>query len=171
MIDAKLALLALTTSGVGIFGLGAWKVHAQGGFLGHRHPVMIHKFIDFAVNEKLDEIVATEAQKQKVREVKERLMKDGRALHESRTDLREKVLALLAQDNPDPAQLKALICERTAALRPRSGVETVRGAGGRAWRRRGPRRSSTRGRATLSRARSSRRDRPWRKTPLWVCRR
>jgi Spy/CpxP family protein refolding chaperone len=116
MIDAKLALLALTTSGVGIFGLGAWKVHAQGGLGGHRDPVMIHKFVDFAVNEKLDEIGATEAQKQKVREVKERLMKDGRALHESRTDLREKVLALLAQDNPDPAQLKALIRERTAAL-------------------------------------------------------
>ena len=115
MINAKVAMLALT-GGVGIFGLGAWKVHAQGGFGGHSDPVMMRKFIDFAVNEKLSEIGATDAQKQKVREIKDRLVKDGQSLHESRAALREKVIALLAEDNPDPTQLKALIHERTDAL-------------------------------------------------------
>jgi periplasmic protein CpxP/Spy len=116
MINAKMAVLALATGGIGIFGLGAWKVHAQGGLGGHRNLLMMRKFIDFAVNERLDEIGASEAQKQKIREVKDRLLKDGRALHESHAALREKVLALLAQDNPDPAQLKALIREGTDAL-------------------------------------------------------
>jgi Spy/CpxP family protein refolding chaperone len=116
MINAKLAVLALATGGVGVFGLGAWGAHAQGRFRGHRDPVMMRKFIDFAVNEKLDEIGASDPQKQKVREIKDRLMKDGRALHESHAALRDKVLALLAQDNPDPAQLKALIRERTDAV-------------------------------------------------------
>lgn len=116
MIDAKLAVLALATGGAGLFSMGAWKVHDHGGFGGHRHSALMLKFVDFAVNEKLDQIGATDAQKQKVRGVKDRLLKDGRALREGRAALREKVLALLAQDNPDPAQLKALIRERTDAL-------------------------------------------------------
>jgi Spy/CpxP family protein refolding chaperone len=115
MMSAKL-VLALAAGGVGMLGVGAWGAHAQGRFGGHRDPLMMRKFIDFAVNEKLDAIGATDAQKQKVREVKDRLMKDGRALHESHAVLRDKVLALLAQDNPDAAQLKALIRERTDAV-------------------------------------------------------
>jgi Spy/CpxP family protein refolding chaperone len=116
MIDAKMAVLALATSGAGIFSIGAWRAHAHGGFGGHRDHAMMRKFVDFAVNEKLDEIGATEAQKQKIREVKDRLMKDGRALRESHAALREGVLTLLAQENPDAAQLKALIRERTDAV-------------------------------------------------------
>ena len=116
MIDAKLAVLALATGGAGLVSVGAWRVHAHGGFAGHRNPALMRKFVDFAVNEKLDEIGATAAQKQKVREVKDRLLKDGRALHESHEALRGKVLALLAQDNPDPAELKAVIRERTEAV-------------------------------------------------------
>jgi protein CpxP len=116
MTVAKLAVLALATGSAGLFTMGAWKAHDHGGFGGHRHPALMLKFIDFAVNEKLDQIGATDAQKQKVHEVKDRLVKDGRALHEGQGALREKVLALLAQDNPDPAQLRALIRERTDAL-------------------------------------------------------
>jgi Spy/CpxP family protein refolding chaperone len=124
MINAKMAVLALATGGMGLFSLGAWRVHAQGGFPGHRPHLMARRFIDFMVNEKLNEIGATEAQKEKVREVKDRLLNDGRALRESHAALREKVLLLLAQDHPDAAQLKALIRERTEAL-SRFGDETA----------------------------------------------
>jgi len=108
MITTKIAVLALATGGAGILGLGAWQVHAQGGLpCGHRHEMM-HKFIDFAVSEKLDEIGATAAQKEKVRAVEADLFKKGTALRGEHESFHQELVALLAQDNPDPAQVKAL---------------------------------------------------------------
>ena len=72
--------------------------------------------MDFVVNEKLDEIGATEPQRQKVREIKDRLLKDAKALHQDHPALHQELLSLLEQDNPDPARLKALVHERTEAL-------------------------------------------------------
>lgn len=116
MIYSKMAVLALALGGAGIVGAGALHFQAHGGFPGHRDHAMMHKFIDFTVNEKLDEIGATEAQKQKVREIKDRLMKDGKALHPDHAALHQELLGLLEQDNPDPARLKALVHERTEAI-------------------------------------------------------
>jgi Spy/CpxP family protein refolding chaperone len=108
MIGTKVAVLALAAGGVGVLGLGAWQVHAKGGFPGHDRHEMFHKFINFAVNEKLDEIGASAAQKEKVRAAEARLFKKGEALHGERDSFRQELLALLEQDNPDPAQVKAL---------------------------------------------------------------
>ena len=83
MFDPRITLVALAVSGAGALGVGAWTAYAHGGFRGHRDPAMMHKFVDFAVNEKLDEIGATDAQRQKVREVKDRLIKDAHALRDS----------------------------------------------------------------------------------------
>ena len=77
---------------------------------------MRRKFIDFMVNEKLDAIGATDAQKQKVVEIKDRLLQEAQALHPDRTVFRREILGLLEQDNPDPARLRALVHERTLAL-------------------------------------------------------
>lgn len=115
MIGTKVAVLALAAGGVGLLGVGAWQVHAQGGFCGHRHA-MTHKFIDFVVNEKLDEIGATSAQKERVGAIKDRLMKKAEALHDDHQALHNDLLALLEQDNPDPARLKALVHERIEAF-------------------------------------------------------
>jgi periplasmic protein CpxP/Spy len=116
MIYTKTAVLALALGGAGIVGAGALHYQAHGGLGGHRDPAMMQKFIDFTVNEKLDEIGATEAQKQKVREIKDRLVKDGKALHQDHAALHQELLGLLEQDNPDPARLKALVHERTDAI-------------------------------------------------------
>jgi len=116
MIDPKMAVLALAVGGVGILGAGAFRVHAHGGFRGHHDQAMMLKFMDFVVNEKLDEIGATEAQKQKVRGIKDRLVQDGKALHQDHAALHQELLGLLEQDNPDPARLKALVHERAEAV-------------------------------------------------------
>ena len=116
MLDPKITLLALAVSGAGVLGFGAWTVHAHGGFRGHRDHAMVHKFIDFALEEKLGEIGATDAQKQKVREVKDRLVKDGSPLRESHAAFRDDLLKLLEQDDLDPARVKALVRARTEAL-------------------------------------------------------
>ena len=69
----KIAMLAFATGSASLLGLGAWTVHEHGGLHGHRFGAfraeMVHKFIDFAVSEKLDEIDATAEQRQKVQEV------------------------------------------------------------------------------------------------------
>ena len=114
MLDLKIAALVMAVGGAGALGAGAFQAH--GGFGGHRDGALMHKFIDFAVNEKLDEIGATEAQKQKVREIKERLVSEGHALRADRKAFRDEILALLEQDNPDPARLKAAVHERTEAF-------------------------------------------------------
>ena len=116
MIGTKMAVLALAAGGVGVLGVGALHLQAHGGFRGHRDHAMMHKFIDFAVNEKLDEIGATDTQKQKVREIKDRLVKDGKALHQDHAALHQELLGLLEQDTPDPVRLKSLVHERTEAL-------------------------------------------------------
>ncbi|HKC13308.1 MAG TPA: periplasmic heavy metal sensor [Vicinamibacteria bacterium] len=107
MIGTKVAALALAAGGVGILGLGAWQVHAT-GVQGHDRHEMFHKFVGFAVNEKLDAIGATAAQKEKVRAVEERLFKKGESLHGERASFHHELMALLEQDSPDPAQVKAL---------------------------------------------------------------
>lgn len=115
----KIAMLALATAGAGLLCVGAWTVRAHGGLHGHRggaHAEMVHKFIGFAVNEKLDEIDATDAQRKKVQEVKDRLLKEGHALREGKEALHQELMTLLAQDNPDPARVKALVHQRTEAF-------------------------------------------------------
>ena len=115
----KIAMVALATGSASLLGLGTWAVHERGGFCG-RHggarSEMVHKFIDFAVSEKLDEVDATAEQRQKVREIKDRLMKEGHALREGKEGLREELLLQLSQENPDPAKVKGLVRERMNAF-------------------------------------------------------
>jgi Spy/CpxP family protein refolding chaperone len=111
----KIAMLAFATGSASLLGLGAWTVHERGGFCGrHRgaDPEMVHKFVDFVVTQKLDEVDATAEQRQKVQEIKDRLIKEGHALKEGKEDLRAQLLEQLSQDNPDPARVKALVRQR-----------------------------------------------------------
>jgi periplasmic protein CpxP/Spy len=119
MAYSKLALaaLAVAVTGTGALGLGVYRAHADGGFRGHgRRHEMLAKFIDFAVNEKLEEIQATPEQRQKVLELKDRLMAQGKALHDERGEVRQQVLALLSQDDLDEEQVRSLVKERTEAI-------------------------------------------------------
>jgi Spy/CpxP family protein refolding chaperone len=112
-----MAALAVAVTGAGAAGFGAYRAYAHGGFRGHgRHHAMFMKFVDFAVNEKLDEIQATPAQRQKVQELKDRLVARGKAIHDEKADTHEQLLALLAQDDLDEAKLRSLVKERTEAI-------------------------------------------------------
>jgi periplasmic protein CpxP/Spy len=117
MIEIKTALLALTVAATGMAGVGAWRAHAfHGGWGGHRHHALMGRFVDFAIDEKLREIGATDTQKQKVHEVKERLMRQGKALHEDHAVFHDELLGLLSRDELDPATLRALVKARTDAV-------------------------------------------------------
>ena len=117
MIEVKTALLALTVGATGVAGLGAWQAHAfHGGARGHRDHALMSRFVGFAIEEKLKELNATDAQKQKVLEVKERLMREGTALHGDHAAFRAELLELLSRDDLDPAALRALVKARTDTL-------------------------------------------------------
>lgn len=120
MLSTKIVLLALTVAGAGALGAGVWangRGHGFGGRHGFgRDSAMVHKFVEFLVEEKLTEIGATEAQKQKVREVEQRLVSQGHALHADQAAFREELLEQLAQDEPDAARVKALVRERVDAF-------------------------------------------------------
>jgi Spy/CpxP family protein refolding chaperone len=116
MIDAKLVVLAMAAGGASLVGLGAIGAQAHGAFRGRHDHAMLHRFVQFAIQEKLAEVGASEVQKQKVEEVTARLFKQGKELHGDRGELHAKLLALLEQDQPDAAQLKAMVRERTDAL-------------------------------------------------------
>jgi Spy/CpxP family protein refolding chaperone len=118
MITTKLMVLGAAlagAAGVGGLGVGTWRAH--GGFGGHGHdPALVHKFIQFAVNEKLDAIEATPEQRQKVKEVTARLLQEAHALRQAKTDLHDQMSELLAQDQPDPARARALVQARVQEL-------------------------------------------------------
>jgi Spy/CpxP family protein refolding chaperone len=117
MLTAKVMLLTATAAGSGALGMGA--LHAYGRHCSHgggRHGAMMHKFVDFAINEKLDEIGATDAQKQKVGEIKDRLMARGEALRGERKAAHEEILEQLSRDQPDAARVHALVKERTESF-------------------------------------------------------
>jgi len=117
MLDAKVAVLAVTVAGAaGALGFGALRAHAHGGFRGHRDHAMLEKFVTFAVSEKLDAIQASDAQKQRVLEIKDRLLSEGKALHRGRGAFHTELLGLLAGDEPDPARIRALVRKRTQAF-------------------------------------------------------
>src|SRR5262249_17581217 len=104
MLNAKGILLAAPAPGSGALGGGALHTYAGRCFYGHgfgSHGAMVHKFVDFVVNEKLNEIGATDAQRQKVNEIKDRLMKKGEALRESKRAAHSEILEQLSRDQPD----------------------------------------------------------------------
>jgi Spy/CpxP family protein refolding chaperone len=118
MMDVKLVMLSVAVLGAGAVGVGSLRAHGFGGHgrgFGH-DGVLMHKFIDFAVDEKLDEIGATDAQKQKVREIKDRLITQGHALRADKAALREQVLEQLSKDEPDAAQIKSIVRGRVEAF-------------------------------------------------------
>lgn len=115
MLEVKTGLLALTVLATGVAGLG-WSAHRfHGGAPGHRDHALMARFVDFVIDEKLAELGATNAQKQKVREVKERLLREGRELHEDHAAFREELLQMLSKDDLDAAELRAAVKGRTEA--------------------------------------------------------
>jgi Spy/CpxP family protein refolding chaperone len=120
MSKIKLALLALVAAGTGALGAGAW-AHGGHGFGQHgrafgQRAAMMHRFMAFALDEKLSAIGATEAQKQKAHALAERLMTQGQALHGDRGALHAELLEQFAKDQPDEARVRALVQGRVEAI-------------------------------------------------------
>lgn len=106
----KLAsVLALAALGLGAVTLTAARAH--------RDPARMEQMLTKRVQKMLDEVKATDAQRQQILAIKDKLVADGKALHQSRADTRQKLLALWQSDSPDKAQVHALVDGRADAMK------------------------------------------------------
>ncbi len=86
-------------------------------FRHHGGPGHLDKFVAHRVEDMLDDVKATDAQRQQIHAIVDKVVADGKALHASHADVRAKLLAQWQADQPDAAQVHALVDARTAAMR------------------------------------------------------
>jgi Spy/CpxP family protein refolding chaperone len=90
----------------------------RGGGWGWGHnPERIKQVISWKVDDKLDELKATDAQRQTVHAVKDRLLDEGQRLAQEHQATRTEVLTQLESDNPDAQKLHALVDARIDTVR------------------------------------------------------
>ncbi len=88
-----------------------------GGWGFSRDPERIKQMITWKLNDKLEDLDATDAQKQSVNAVKDRLFEDGKRLAEEHQATRLEVLTQLESDTPDAQKLHGLVDARIDAVR------------------------------------------------------
>ena len=83
-----------------------------------RHdPAKMRKFATWVVDDALDDLDATPAQRQAVQESKDRVLAAALALHPAGVQAHRALLAEWQKETPDVERAKALIDERLAAFR------------------------------------------------------
>lgn len=98
---------------------------ALGGFAGchrgpgghHRDPKEVAAFVTERVEDALDDLEATPAQREKILAVKDRLLAEGLKARGDRDALHTELLAMWKADAVDRARLHAIVDQRIDALR------------------------------------------------------
>jgi protein CpxP len=104
--------LALMGLAAGALGLTAFRGHGPG----HGDPARMEKFIDHRLADMLDDLHATDAQRQKITAIKDKLLADHKALHASHADVKKELLAQWQADRPDAARVHAIVAERATGM-------------------------------------------------------
>ena len=86
-------------------------------FRGHGDPARMDRFITHRLDDMLDDVHATDAQRQQITAIKDKLVAEGKALHAGHTDLRKELLAQWQADQPDAAKVHALVDGRAAEMK------------------------------------------------------
>jgi periplasmic protein CpxP/Spy len=82
-----------------------------------RDPERIKQMITWKLDDRLEDLNATESQKQAVNTVKDRLFEDGKRLAEEHQATRQEVLTQLESDYPDAQKLHGIVDTRIDAVR------------------------------------------------------
>jgi protein CpxP len=88
-----------------------------GGWGWNRDPERIKQMITWRMNDKLDDLQATDAQKQAVNGVKDRLFEQGKLMAQEHQAVRVEVLTQLESDYPDAQKLHGIVDSRIDAVR------------------------------------------------------
>jgi Spy/CpxP family protein refolding chaperone len=86
------------------------------GFLGGKDDARAKRFVNFMVSDMLDELDATDVQREEVDAIKERLMSRGFALKAQREGTKKQVLEILQSDRPDAERLHKIVDEQSAQM-------------------------------------------------------
>lgn len=101
--------LALALLAVGTLGLTA--------FRHHHDPARFDRFLTHRLDDLLDDVHATDAQRQQIGALKDRLVADGKALHASHGEARKELLAQWQAEQPDAAKVHALVQARADSMK------------------------------------------------------
>jgi Spy/CpxP family protein refolding chaperone len=112
----KRTLILLAAGGLLLAGGLASGCHrGPGGH--HRDPAEMARFVTERVDDLLDDVDATAAQREKIHAVKDRLLAEGAKLRGDREALHAELLAQWKADQVDRARLHQIVDERIDALR------------------------------------------------------
>lgn len=106
-----------------IFGAGAalagfgFSHHGRCGGWGGRDPAKMARHVNAFVDDRLDDLDATDAQRQSIHAIANGLLTDLQAMRAEREDTREQLLSFWESDNPDPAAVHAAVDARVEKLR------------------------------------------------------
>ncbi|WP_163995449.1 Spy/CpxP family protein refolding chaperone [Pyxidicoccus caerfyrddinensis] len=89
----------------------------RGGHGWGHNPERIKQMVTWRLNDKLEDLDATDAQRQSINAVKDRLFDDGVQLMEEQHSARDEAFAQLASDAPDAQKLHSLVDARIDAMR------------------------------------------------------
>jgi len=108
----KTLVTALTLVAVGVGGLTltAFRGH-------HGDPAQMDQMVEKRLAKMLDTVQATDAQRQQITAIKDKVLADGKALRAAHKDTHQQFLALWKSDQPDTAQVHALVDARADAMK------------------------------------------------------
>jgi periplasmic protein CpxP/Spy len=84
----------------------------------HSHdPARMERFVTHRVDDLLDDVAATDAQRQQIHAIADKVVADGKALRAEHQGAHKELLALWQADQPDAARVHALIDARAATMK------------------------------------------------------
>ncbi|QRK13342.1 Spy/CpxP family protein refolding chaperone [Archangium violaceum] len=84
---------------------------------GPRDPERVKQMITWKLDDKLEDLKATDAQKQAIHGLKDSLFEDGKRLFEQQKDARAQMMSQWESPNPDSNAVHALVDARVDAFR------------------------------------------------------
>ncbi len=111
MIRTLSVLLAL---GAGLVLLTAFQ---GGGCAGHRDPARMERMLANHLDDVLDDLDATDAQRQQIRAIKDDLVAKARGIHAAQPNLRRELVAQWDAQSPDMTKVHALVDQRLASVK------------------------------------------------------
>jgi Spy/CpxP family protein refolding chaperone len=106
-IVSTLAVLAVVATGA----------LALTAFRHHHDPAQFQQHVSARIDQLLDDVHATDAQRQQIVALRDKLLADAKALHASNADTHQQLLAQWQADQPDATKVHALVDGRAAAMK------------------------------------------------------
>lgn len=111
-LQSRLLLAAGCLAGLAVLGGFA-------GGCGHRprDPAEVAAFVKDRVDDALDDVSATDAQRSQIQAIADRLLASGQAMHQDGQPLHAELLSQWQSPNPDRARLHSMVDQRIDAMR------------------------------------------------------